>query len=450
MPQYLAVFVHFHVTFHLDEFKSQVAQHGCTDVIINDYESPFLFFESSLESAVTVVTHCSLARFLIEVYASETTEERLLQSITPSIRSKIQADVSAANSYAFRYFAIGRTITFEEKLAAYERYHEPIGPFATKVSLSAPAITLAILEECIGIQEDTRQGRPVRRVLGSLICDGSRSDQDKYTLKRRKYLGPTSMDAALAALMVNLGRVKPGSKVVDPFAGTCSILVAAAAKGAITCGGELNVKVIAGKGAGKTFRNNFEQYDIPTTELVHCDCGHSPLNRPGTWDSIITDPPYGIRAGCRKQGAGDAHASRRWGREGVTLVDVSDIFLSLASFARTSLKVGGTLVFWQPCLLEDFDQELDLPIAQGLRLVCCPLQPLSRRHGRRLCVYVKESEGMSGNPPRYGREEPSHHRLAWRIGFHQESGTAPGNGLSGRRRKARARMKKSAEDKTSE
>ena len=48
----------------------------------------------------------------------------------------------------------------------------------------------------------------------------------KYNLKKRPYLGPTSMDHELAFMMANQGLVQPGDWVYDPFVGTGSIAVA--------------------------------------------------------------------------------------------------------------------------------------------------------------------------------------------------------------------------------
>jgi tRNA (guanine10-N2)-methyltransferase len=47
----------------------------------------------------------------------------------------------------------------------------------------------------------------------------------KYDLKKRLYIGPTSLDHHLAFLMGNASHVRKGSLVLDPFVGTASILV---------------------------------------------------------------------------------------------------------------------------------------------------------------------------------------------------------------------------------
>lgn len=64
------------------------------------------------------------------------------------------------------------------------------------------------------------------------------------TLKKRTYLGPTSMDNELSLVMANMGLVRKGSVVLDPFVGTGSILVACANFGAVCFGTDIDVRVL--------------------------------------------------------------------------------------------------------------------------------------------------------------------------------------------------------------
>lgn len=50
-------------------------------------------------------------------------------------------------------------------------------------------------------------------------------DVNKYDLKKRPYIGPTSLDHSLAILMANASMIHKGSVVLDPFVGTASLLV---------------------------------------------------------------------------------------------------------------------------------------------------------------------------------------------------------------------------------
>lgn len=55
----------------------------------------------------------------------------------------------------------------------------------------------------------------------------------ELSLKNRKFIGNTSMDAQLSVLMANQAKVKNGDLVFDPFVGTGSLLVSAAKFGGI-------------------------------------------------------------------------------------------------------------------------------------------------------------------------------------------------------------------------
>lgn len=66
------------------------------------------------------------------------------------------------------------------------------------------------------------------------LADGNRAQIKEISLKTRKFIGNTSMDATLSLLMANQAMVKPGDLVYDPFVGTGSLLVAAA-----KCGGTI-------------------------------------------------------------------------------------------------------------------------------------------------------------------------------------------------------------------
>jgi tRNA (guanine10-N2)-methyltransferase len=145
------------------------------------------------------------------------------------------------------------------------------------------------------------------RTLGEARSTKNRSGLSVYTLKKRAYLGPTSMDAELAFVMANLGKVGSGSVVYDPFVGTGSILVACALRGAgHVVGSDIDVRVLRGKGPDRNVGSNFAQFGLPRPELVRTDNAiyrrHYRSHRP-LYDAIVTDPPYGIRAGARKCGS---------------------------------------------------------------------------------------------------------------------------------------------------
>ena len=80
----------------------------------------------------------------------------------------------------------------------------------------------------------------------------ARAALSRYSLSHRRYLGPTSMDSELAFVMTTLATIKRGDLVLDPFAGTGSVLVAAAARGAAVVGADIDVRVIRDGKADKS------------------------------------------------------------------------------------------------------------------------------------------------------------------------------------------------------
>ena len=60
------------------------------------------------------------------------------------------------------------------------------------------------------------------------VGDGRRESIKKLSIKTRKFIGNTTMDPTLSLLMANLTGVRDGDLVLDTFAGTGSILLAAA------------------------------------------------------------------------------------------------------------------------------------------------------------------------------------------------------------------------------
>ena len=229
-------------------------------------------------------------------------------------------------------------------------------------------------------------GVPKRVFFGRLVGRSDRSMLRKYDLKKRTYLGPTSMDAEMALLMANFAHARPGGVILDPFCGTGSMLVAAAHYGAMTMGIDIDCRVIKyGKSAatrsGKfgvkaddapsvNVWSNFEQYGLPPPlALIHGDLHALPTRKfglEGMIQGIVADPPYGVRAGGRKSG----------GRKPVTedyiipdelrdghipstapylFGEMNDDLMELAA---RFLPIGGRLTFFLPGVLADTEEEV--------------------------------------------------------------------------------------------
>lgn len=224
---------------------------------------------------------------------------------------------------------------------------------------------------------------------------------EQYSLKKRKYLGPTSMDSELSLIMTNLAQVQKGSFAFDPFVGTGSILLTAALRGAFAFGTDIDLRVLRGRSQDENIVSNFKQYGLPPPELVRSDNAiyhrhyrdHLPL-----FDCIVTDPPYGIRAGAKKSGSrkeGEVKPvldEHRYDHVAMTRpYSVSDVMADLLNVAAMTLKMGGRLVYVIPSMM-DFDEHEDLPQHECLRLVSVCYQPLQTELGRRTVTMEKTRE----------------------------------------------------------
>ena len=100
------------------------------------------------------------------------------------------------------------------------------------------------------------------------------------------------------------------------------MLVSAAHFGAMTLGADIDMRVLKGKG-GKTLSSNFRQYNFPMRliDVVHFDLTNSAIVRRPIFDSIITDPPYGVRAGARKVGKKPKTLAKEAGGEEHVVID---------------------------------------------------------------------------------------------------------------------------------
>ena len=92
------------------------------------------------------------------------------------------------------------------------------------------------------------------------------------------------------------------------------------------------------------------------------------------YDVILTDPPYGIRAGARKSGRKDPRVTvvpeeRRYDHCPHTQqYDVEEVMLDLLTTAAAALRVGGVLLYLIPTPYH-FNPAVDLPAHPCLEIV---------------------------------------------------------------------------------
>ncbi|KAE8240888.1 hypothetical protein A4X03_0g8273 [Tilletia caries] len=186
-------------------------------------------------------------------------------------------------------------------------------------SIEAATASLSIPDEG-GAKEEgiRRRGRRsdardtlIQVVVGQLVAQGTARDLImKMDLKKRVYIGNTSMPAEQSLLMATMALAKPGKLIYDPFAGTGSILYACAQYGAHVMGSDIDARMMKGKdvvkkGEGKTGLSRAAgQYGLQdlVVDGLGADMTQHPWRRGGIFDAIVAVPPYGIRAGAKRLG----------------------------------------------------------------------------------------------------------------------------------------------------
>ncbi|KAI5800079.1 S-adenosyl-L-methionine-dependent methyltransferase [Geopyxis carbonaria] len=247
--------------------------------------------------------------------------------------------------------------------------------------------------------------------LGLRAGEGARGDIERFDLKKRSYIGTTSMDAELSLVTGNMALAAPGRVAYDPFCGTGSFLVACAHLGALTLGSDIDGRQVRGR-KGRSVVGNMKQYGLTARYLdgFVSDLTNTPL-RKGQWiDAVVCDPPYGVREGLKVLGHRDAakNGGEPVVRNGVLRHTEDDyvppkkpysftaMLADILQFAVDYVVPGGRLCFWMPTENEDEHRKFDIPMHPQLKLVNVSVQEFNK-WSRCLLTYSRRpgDEGLA-------------------------------------------------------
>lgn len=136
----------------------------------------------------------------------------------------------------------------------------------------------------------------VEKIFNGYVLGISRDGYKKTSWRERrprarKFFLPSAIYPKLAALLVNLSRVKEGEVFLDPFCGTASLLIEASVMRINTIGIDL------GKWVAKGALQNMKMFSKRGYLILRGDSTNRfPLTRV---DAIATDVPYGRAASTR-------------------------------------------------------------------------------------------------------------------------------------------------------
>ncbi|KAJ3352846.1 hypothetical protein GGF32_003541 [Allomyces javanicus] len=432
--RYLVHFAQAHEDFRLAELRS-LAKLENVDLVLDEHrydpERPFLTVQLASDAdAIKLVRRAILVKAIYALWEESESYEALFDQI----RRKPERNTPyMASSFKFVVETFNNSRALDYKVAVINRF--AFMAFTGPIDLKNPDVTFGVLEDY-----DYKSDVPRHLYFGIQLGFGNRAAIDKFSLKKRTYLGTTSMDPQLSLIMGNLGLVRPGTLVYDPFVGTGSFLVTMAHFGAVTMGSDIDGRQIRGTGKGNARRgakpgsasvwSNVEQYGLQN-RVVDCmvyDMAHHPLRAGELFDAIITDPPYGVRAGAKKIGADpkraewvkrpdgsiapaaaattEPHAVEQAPRQLVSAkhphgrypqtvpYDLDAVMADLTDFAGRYLRVGGRISYWLPTVKAEYADE-DIPTHPALTLVANCEQPFGQ-WSRRLVTLEKTRTWVEG------------------------------------------------------
>uniref|UniRef100_A0AAV1V9S0 tRNA (guanine(10)-N(2))-methyltransferase n=1 Tax=Peronospora matthiolae TaxID=2874970 RepID=A0AAV1V9S0_9STRA len=440
MPEYLVYFVHQHFDFRYPELDALLTMQklpGVAKTVLIDpitgklpvpESSPLVRVQLPSEKDAKFLSERGiLVKGVYEVWG-HTTSGGGYDELVASVESyegvqKQELFKDEERSWRINVSVFGKKLSMDEQQKRRERFRDVL-PFAGPVQMKRPDETFLILEELYLDQDLASDVKPkqiffLRELAGSEKNrgrGGARDLVDQQTLKRRAYIGPTSMESEMALLMSNMALTQRGDLVIDPFVGTGSVLIPCGTHGAICYGTDIDIRVLLGTGVGVTGAGavltedisdgkarvnvvtNFKQYSLPLPELIRADNSDSPLvvKCRGYFDAVVCDPPYGIRAGARKSGRkrqakGDANSAVKQDNyiAPTQPYAAKDVMKDLLEFSAQTLREGGRLVYLLPTTYEYTDD--DLPRHSLLQVVANSEQKLTKKYARRLVTMVKRT-----------------------------------------------------------
>ncbi|KAJ3229185.1 hypothetical protein HDU78_009186 [Chytriomyces hyalinus] len=379
MPKFVICFAQAHLNFRLAELRSlAIIENVTLDFDQKDLleQSPFLVVGiDTVENAKKLLNRAILIKEIIQLWAADDTLEGIL------LKAKnLPAEYFApyrTSSFKFDISVFGSTLAIPDQVEQINRFK--FLPLEGKIDLKKPEIVFTVYQDFYAnANPKDIPEKPVRLFFGPFLATSNRGLIQTYDLKKRDYLGTTSMDAELSLIMSNIALARPGSFVLDPFVGTGSFLLTSSHFGAFTLGADIDGRQIRGKGNNKNIESNAVQYDLTNRILgtVVCDIAHHPWRETEFWDAIVCDPPYGVRAGAKKIAVNPKSLPKTsvLNPDGTYKLpqtipyELDDVLTDLLSFAAKYLTPGGRLVYWLPTVTETYDPK-DVPRHKRMRMI---------------------------------------------------------------------------------
>ncbi|OSX66131.1 hypothetical protein POSPLADRAFT_1177562 [Postia placenta MAD-698-R-SB12] len=421
--QYLFWFAQVHDDFRIPELQSVAEIHGFDLHIPQDLDAsrPFCILELDHEEhARLLARRCILIRSVCEFYARGSTYEELHERVRQQ-RPRWSCYIEDT-SFKFIVTAYNHTIPQARQREVVESFSYM--DFLGKIDMKSPEIIMTCFEEYPDKHGTTRpkdegDGEFKEVFFGRLIEEGSaRPLVKKFDVKKRLYYGNTSMEAEISLLMANQTLAAPGKLIYDPFIGTGSMAYTTAHFGALVFGSDIDGRQMRGKDKQPGIIRAASQYGVAHCIIDLCtfDVTRNPWRCGELFDAIITDPPYGVRAGAKRLGRKSRQDKEQPPTSPQNIAfrrpddqpyipptkpyELSSLASDLVLLARYMLKPQGRLVFFLPTVTDEYE-ELDVQsmLCDGMEIVANSLQNFGS-WGRRL-ITIRKATTEHFAPPSF-------------------------------------------------
>lgn len=213
-------------------------------------QKPFCYIELPNDAYAKQLAARSISiRCILELWSSATnyTEFHLtLRQYIDAHRTDAQFAAQFDRNVSFRVTVETYNKHFSQKEKVEKIETIAYLPVQGDANLKCPDIEWYYLE-FYGLDPTNVPEQPDNIMFGKWLADGNRALINEITLKKRKFIGNTSMDATLSMFMANQALVKSGDIVYDPFVGSGSLLVAAAKCGGYVTGADIDFLMLHGR-----------------------------------------------------------------------------------------------------------------------------------------------------------------------------------------------------------
>ncbi|KAI0075120.1 tRNA guanosine-2'-O-methyltransferase [Panus rudis PR-1116 ss-1] len=442
--QYLFGFAQVHEEFRIPELISIAELHNIALQIPKDADvsRPFMVLELESEyDALALARRCILIKWVCDFYGRGRTYEEVYQETRANV-SKWEKYIENT-SFRFIVTAYNHKIPQSRQTTIVESFS--FMDLKGKIEMKNPDITLMCFEEYVDKHGTTRErhegdGKFKEVFFGRLIAEGSARQLVKiFDVKKRTYFGNTSMEAEISLLMANQTLAAPGKLLYDPFLGTGSLAYTTAHFGAWVYGSDIDGRQMRGKqDMVPGVLRSAEQYGVSyrILDLFTFDVTQNPWRCGGLFDAIITDPPYGVRAGAKRLGRKKPLKKPQTTNERSIAqrpddqpyipptkpYELSELATDLILLARYMLKPHGRLVFFLPTVTDEYEEvDVQTMLCEGMEVIANSLQDFGS-WGRRL-ITIRKTTSQEYSRPNFahgGHEQIDNYSGSGHIPAHKD------------------------------